>query len=1168
METNILSISIDDYKAKIKELEESLKGLKSTSDEYVKTLQKIKEYQDKLNEAISNSTSGVKELGEELSKVKPLNVSKSTDSLKEFKKETDNMKVALIGLDQNSEEYAKLANEIRERQTKLNEVMAIGKRNVDATAGSYNELQQQVRELVKENKNLEGGLTTNAEQFQKNAQEINQLNDKLKEADAQMGYFQRNVGDYKNSFLKAFDEMKQGPVGMIQGLNTLGENIKGMIVKNGSLGASFKAVGTTIKTYVLGALNILIKHPIVATISLIGALIAGLISKINMSAKATKSWERAMSAFQPILNMVQNALGFLVEKIADCADWFAKKLPNAIRGVTKAFSGGLRGVANFVEGFTKMPSIFKQVFSTVQKIITSQISIILKGVETLANALGMDGIAKKVRSAFDFLNNTSFDDQIKSISNGINSIADTIDNIGNSIANVQEDAYKRTVRQQQLNKEVANQTMKDLQDEKKELELRDKIAQSTGKERLKYLKELRQHIIDNGKEEVALAKRQLQLAREYADLSPNSKEDNARLRELEANVQRAENRYNQALVAVDKLTTKTETSIRNEAKTTAKEKERLTEKEYKARVDYYNALITTDKMALSLAVKGSKEEYLLKKQLIEDEYKANLNKINKEIKDEAEKLNRIKLLNENKNAELLKNENDFWERTQTQALSNLRTVVESLDKNSQEYSKSRMLLAKREIDFQIESWDRMFKQFATSTSKSVIEIWNSFAVSSDIPVEEMKVKFQNLMQYLNDIKADINLNGGEVGAIDILEFMGIDPNDEKNKNALNELFKANFDGLDINAFSSLYVQQIKKLDNVEKEEFDKIFKRQEDDFKNHMDSMYLKKGYKQTLQYYNDVADLALKKYDDISRVGKKETETVEEFNARKLQAEQEYYKALQDLAEHSKGGEKEFDTLREEEEVEHSNKMIEIAKDMYIELGTITEDNESERLAIQEKYNKQIEAEEERHSKKMQKIDNQQAKKQKMNAKDWLNVYSRASTSISSVLNDVASMKEEQLNKDVENGKKSEKQAKEEFETIKDFQIAAATIDMLGALVSANASIWSDKGISSVYAKIALSAVESASILASGKMNIDQIKNTEFGSSGGGSSAGSVKSVNFSSVAVNPLLDENADMANVQNVNVLSDQTSGGDKRVYILQSDLEDSSKQVQTRIKQSTF
>lgn len=1168
MEQNILSISIDEYKRKIAELEESLKGLKTSSDEYIKTLEKIKEYQNQLNETLSKSTDGVKELGEQLSKVKPLNIGKSTDSLKEFKKETDNMKVALIGLDHNSEEYSKLANEIRERQTKLNEVMAIGKKHTEAAAGSYNEVQQQVRELVKENKNLEGGLAENSEQFKKNAVEINQLNEKLKEADAQMGYFQRNVGDYKNSFLKAFDEMKSGPFGVVQGLNTLGENIKAMVVKNGSLGASFKAVGDSVKKNVVSAFNVLIKHPIVATIALIGSLIAGLISKMNMSAKATKSWERAMSAFQPILNLVQNALGFLVEKVADCADWFAKKLPNAIRGVTKAFSGGLRGVASFVEGFTKMPSIFKQVFNTVTKVATSGISFLLKGFEKLASAIGLDGVADKLKNAFNFLNKTTFDDKIGSIANTINGLADTIDNIGNKIAQVQEDSYNRAVRQQQLNKDIANQTMKNLQDEKKELELRDKIATSTGKERLKYLKQLRQQIIENGKEEVNLAQRQLALAREQAKLSPNSKEDNARLRELEANVQQAENRYNQALVSIDKMSTKTETSIRNEAKTTAKEKERLTEKEYKARVDYYNALITTDKMALSLAVKGSKEEYLLKKQLIEDEYKANLNKINKEIKDEAEKLNRIKLLNENKKAELLKNENDFWERTQTQALSNLRTVVETLDKNSQEFSRARLILVKKEIEFQLQSWDRLFKQFATSTAEATTKVWNDFAESSDIPVEKIKEKFQNLITYLEYIRQDINLGGGDIGSIDILEFMGIDPNDEKNTNALNELFKANFDGLDYNSFASLYIQQVRKLGNAEKEEFEKIFKRQEDDFKNHIDSMYSKKNYKQTLKYYEDVATLALKKYDDLSRIGKKENETEQDFIARKFQAQQEYYKALKDLAEHSTGGENEFDVKREEEEIEHSNRMIDIAKNLYNELGAIADDNENERLAVQQKFNQQIEAEEKRHSKEMQKIDNDQAKKQKMTTKDWVNVYTRASTSISSVLDDVASMKEEQLNKDVENGKKSEQQAKEEFETIKDFQIAAATIDMLGALVSANASIWSDKGIPSVYAKIALSAVESAAILASGHMNIQQIKNTEFGSSGGGSSAGSSKTVNFSTMNVNPLLDENADMANIQNVNVISDQTSGGDKRVYILQSDLEDSSKQVQTRIRQTTF
>lgn len=1167
--TNILSVSIEEYKAKIKELEESLKGLKTSSAEYKKTLEEIEQAQKKLNDALSVSTKSVSELNKNLSNVKQVDVGKSTDSLKEFKKETDNMKVALIGLDENSEEYSKLLNEIKERQTKLNEVMAIGKKKVDATVGSYNDIQQQVRELVKENKNLEGGLTDNAEQFQKNAQEINKLNEKLKEADAQMGYFQRNVGDYKNSFLKAFEEMKGGPVGVIQGLNTLGENIKGMIIKNGSLGKSFKAVGDNIKTNLITALNVLVKHPIVATITLLGALIAGLISKINMSAKATKAWERAMSAFQPVLNMVQNAIGFLVEKVADCADWFAKKLPNAIRGVTKAFSGGLRGVANFVEGFTKMPSVFKQVFSTIVKIATSGISGLLKGIETLANALGLDGIAKKIRSAFDFINNMSFDDQIKSISNGINSLADSIDNIGNNIAQVQEDAYNRTVRQQKLNKALAQEQLNDVKEEIKYAELRDKIAKASGKERLNLLKQLRNEIVKDGQEDIRLAKERLRLAKEQASLAPNSKEDNARLRELEQNVLEAEKKYKDALVGVDRLTTRTEQSIVNEANKASKEKERLTEKEYQTRARYYQNIIQLDKIQLANAIKGSNEEYQLQRKLIEDEYKANLNKINKEIKDEAEKLNAIKLLNENKNAALIKADNDFWYQTQTQALSNFRTIVETLDKTSDQYSLARLELAKKEINFQIESWDRAFKQFAKSETENVKNIWNAFTDSSNISMDDMKEKFQTLIAHLGELKEEAEKKGRTFTMNDIYNFLGFDPKDTKTKDAINELFKGALDGLDMETFFASYTSQLKKVSNVEQEEVEKIAREQEKALKNIVSEKLLTNQYNNYVQYYSDLVRLAKENGYIVETIKRKENESEQEYNKRLIDATSELYNAYEKLAESYTNGANEFNARREQEEREHSSRMIDIGKELYDWLQNNQNESEEEKLKTQEAYNKRIEDEEKRHSKAMVKIDNDQAKKQKMTTKQWFDVSAQYAQGVSTVLNNVASIKQANLEQDVENGKISEEQAKEEFENLKKFQIAAATIDMLSSLVAVNYSIWSDKSIPSVWAKIALSAIQSAAILTSGQMNIQQIKQTEFGGSGGsGGNTSANRTVDFSTVNVNPLLNENADMANVQNVNVVSDQTSGGDQRVYILQSDINKSNKQVELREKNTTF
>lgn len=138
-------------------------------------------------------------------------------SLKDYKKSIDELRASLLSLDSASEEYKATAEEIREKQSKLNEVMAVGKKDVDAVAGSYDALVQQMAALKKEWRGMEMGT----EEWQAMAAQINALNDQLKDADALTGNFQRNVGDYANAFGAAFDKAAEqlgrmpGPLGMI-----------------------------------------------------------------------------------------------------------------------------------------------------------------------------------------------------------------------------------------------------------------------------------------------------------------------------------------------------------------------------------------------------------------------------------------------------------------------------------------------------------------------------------------------------------------------------------------------------------------------------------------------------------------------------------------------------------------------------------------------------------------------------------------------------------------------------------------------------------------------------------------------------------------------------------------------------------------------------------------
>ena len=153
-----------------------------------------------------------------------LDTGKAITSLKEFKQYLDDLKGALLGLEKGSEEYNKVAADLRNGQQKLNEVMYEARKNSEAAEGSYDALVAKMRELKKEWR-----ATTNDIQRQDIGKQILSINNQLKDLDASTGNFQRNVGDYKNAFADAFDKML-GPMGKVGGaLGTLASDVKGMV---------------------------------------------------------------------------------------------------------------------------------------------------------------------------------------------------------------------------------------------------------------------------------------------------------------------------------------------------------------------------------------------------------------------------------------------------------------------------------------------------------------------------------------------------------------------------------------------------------------------------------------------------------------------------------------------------------------------------------------------------------------------------------------------------------------------------------------------------------------------------------------------------------------------------------------------------------------------------
>ena len=84
----------------------------------------------------------------EIKKVITVDLGNTATSLKDYKKHIDDLRGSLLQLDETSEEYKKVSQEIKNEQDKLNEVMKAGKYDVDQAEGSYNQLTKTMSELI------------------------------------------------------------------------------------------------------------------------------------------------------------------------------------------------------------------------------------------------------------------------------------------------------------------------------------------------------------------------------------------------------------------------------------------------------------------------------------------------------------------------------------------------------------------------------------------------------------------------------------------------------------------------------------------------------------------------------------------------------------------------------------------------------------------------------------------------------------------------------------------------------------------------------------------------------------------------------------------------------------------------------------------------------------
>lgn len=224
------------------------------------------------------------------------------NNVKEFKQHIEDLKGTLLTLEKGTEQYNSVANELRESQQKLNEVMDVAKGKGEAVAGSYDNLVATMRELKKQ-------WRATADEAERNAlgQKILDINNQLKALDASTGNFQRNVGDYENAFTKAFGNIL-GEIGKSDNaISGIASRVKGLI----------PVISTVNKTAIAGLSGI--KKAIASTG--IGLLVVAV-------GELAANWDKVTGAVKKLLGATKEEEE-AIKRLEKSMDDFKKKVEEA-----------------------------------------------------------------------------------------------------------------------------------------------------------------------------------------------------------------------------------------------------------------------------------------------------------------------------------------------------------------------------------------------------------------------------------------------------------------------------------------------------------------------------------------------------------------------------------------------------------------------------------------------------------------------------------------------------------------------------------------------------------------------------------------------------------------------------------------------------------------------
>lgn len=284
-------------------------------------------------------------------------------TLKQLREEVKSLRSQLENTEVGTDSFISTLEELTNKQRELTSATKLG---VEAQKGSYNDLTNQMSALKQQWK-----ATADEMERANLGEEINRINNELKEMDATLGNHQRNVGNYEsaldgvNTILKEQNSLFESSIGTIRGLMGTYQLIEGTVKAFGvdseeATEAIQKMQGVMAMTEGLKAIQDGVKG------------FKQLKAAISASSVATNGFKKALVATG--IGAIIVLVGTLAANWESITKWlsnagvnmenFGKISRGVVKAVTKMFENLGKGLVKVFKGeFQEAGDYFKQAFS-------------------------------------------------------------------------------------------------------------------------------------------------------------------------------------------------------------------------------------------------------------------------------------------------------------------------------------------------------------------------------------------------------------------------------------------------------------------------------------------------------------------------------------------------------------------------------------------------------------------------------------------------------------------------------------------------------------------------------------------------------------------------------------------------------------------------------------